>query len=311
MANTIPRIAAIHDLAGFGRCSLTVILPVLSVMGVQACPVPTALLSTHSGGFSGFTFHDLTQDIEAFRNHWKELDLSFDCLYSGFLGSEQQIEQVLSFFRTFRQQTGRQILVDPVMGDNGKRYRTYTDGMQRRMRDLVAEADIITPNLTEACFLLDEPYQGEPLPLDMAKTYLERLCEMGPRIAVITGLSLDAGRGCNLAYDAPTRQFWMVPYPLVAKQTENFPDDTREASGVYNQVPVRYPGTGDLFASVFLGCLLQEDSLSDALDKATQYLTLTVSETYRIGTPEREGVLFEITLPYLLKPLETRTCLAG
>ena len=286
MANTIPRTAAIHDLAGFGRCSLTVILPVLSVMGVQACPVPTALLSTHSGGFPGFTFHDLTEDIEAFRNHWNGLGLSFDSLYSGFLGSELQIERVLSFFRTFRQQKGRQILVDPVMGDNGKRYRTYTDSMQHRMRDLVAEADIITPNLTEAAFLLDVPYQGEQLALETAKDYLTRLCAMGPGITVITGLTLEQTRGCNLAYDARNGHFWMVPYP---------------------QLPVRYPGTGDLFASVFLGCLLQKEDLPDALDRATQYLSLTVAETYHAGTPEREGVLFEKTLPSLLKPLEAHT----
>ena len=290
MSNAIPRIAAIHDLAGFGRCSLTVVLPVLSAMGMQACPVPTALLSTHSGGFPGFSFRDLTEDMEAFRQHWASLELSFDCLYSGFLGSEQQIALVLSFFQTFRQETGRQILVDPVMGDNGVRYRTYTDAMQRRMRDLVASADIVTPNLTEACFLLDEPYPGEKISRETAKDHLRRLTGMGPRIAVLTGLSLSESNGCNMAYDATRDQTWIVPY---------------------DQVPERYPGTGDLFASAFLGSLLSGDSLPDALDRATQYLSRTVLETYRHGTPVREGVLFEKTLPLLLQPLSIRTCQSG
>lgn len=287
MANAVPRAAAIHDLAGFGRCSLTVILPVLSVLGVQACPVPTALLSTHSGGFPGFSFHDLTEDMEQFRAHWDSLDLTFDCLYSGFLGSEAQIELVLSFFRTFRQRTGRQILVDPVMGDNGKRYRTYTDAMQSRMRDLVREADIVTPNLTEACFLLNEPYEGARLAPQQAVSLLRRLSEMGPAVSVLTGLIAQDGMGYNLAYDAQRKQSWMVPY---------------------EQVPLNYPGTGDLFASAFLGCLLADNSLPDALDKATQYLSLTVGETFRHGTPEREGVLFEKTLPFLTQPLSTRSC---
>jgi pyridoxine kinase len=287
MANAIPRAAAIHDMAGFGRCSLTVILPVLSVLGVQACPVPTALLSTHSGGFPGFSFHDLTQDMARFREHWHELGLTFDCLYSGFLGSEAQIGEVLSFFRTFRQQTGKQILVDPVMGDNGRRYSTYTDAMQNRMRDLVAEADIITPNLTEACFLLEEPYQGERIALQQATSLIRRLADMGPSIAVLTGLVAEDGMGFNLAHDRKRGQTWMV---------------------MYDQVPVRYPGTGDLFASAFLGCLLREDSLPDAFDKATQYLSLTVGETFRHGTPEREGVLFEKTLPFLVQPLNNRSC---
>jgi pyridoxine kinase len=290
MNHAVPKTAAIHDLACFGRCSLTVILPVLSVMGVQACPVPTALLSTHSGGFPGFTFRDLTEDMEAIRNHWASLPLSFDCLYSGFLGSEQQIALVLSFFRTFRQASGQQILVDPVMGDNGVRYRTYTDQMQQRMRQLVAEADIVTPNLTEACFLLDEPYPGERIALETAKSHLRRLADMGPRTTVLTGLSLSDDRGCNMAYDAQRDQTWVVPY---------------------DQVPARYPGTGDLFAGALLGGLLTGDSLPDALDRATQYLSLTVAETYRHGTPVREGVLFEKTLPFLTQPLTHRTCQPG
>lgn len=289
MSSHLPRTAAIHDLAGFGRCSLTVILPVLSTMGVQVCPVPTALLSTHSGGFSGFSFHDLTDDMEAFRSHWAALGLDFDCLYSGFLGSERQINLVLSFFRTFRKKSGRQILVDPVMGDNGKRYSTYTDGMQNRMHALVSEADIVTPNLTEICYLLDEPYPGEKVPIETARAFLHRLSVMGPRISILTGLAMTETQGYNLAYDADNNQCWQVPYELV---------------------PVHYPGTGDLFASAFLGCLLQGDPLPDALDKATQYLSLTIAETFRHNSPTREGVLFENTLAFLTRPLTQHTCLS-
>ena len=156
-----PRVAAIHDLSGFGRCSLTVAIPVLSAMGVQCCPLPTAVLSTHTGGFEGYTFRDLTEEMAAAAAHWKALDLRFDAVYSGFLGSERQIGLVRQFLRDFRR-PGTLAVVDPVMGDFGRVYETYTPAMCRRMADLTAEADVITPNLTEAALLLGVPYESLP-----------------------------------------------------------------------------------------------------------------------------------------------------
>ena len=154
MKPSIKKVAAIHDLSGFGRASLCSIIPTLSTMGVQVCPVPTAILSTHSGGFANYTFHDLTDTMEAYINHWKELELHFDCIYPGFLGSPQQIHIVSKIIEQFRQ-PDTLVVIDPVMGDNGCLYSSIAADMVPQMRQLISQADIIVPNITEAAFLLD------------------------------------------------------------------------------------------------------------------------------------------------------------
>ena len=156
-----PRAAAIHDLSGFGRCSLTVAIPILSAMGVQCCPLPTAFLSTHTGGFEGFTFLDMTREMPKVTAHWQSLDLRFDAIYSGFLGSARQIGVVEDFIYTFRRKNTI-VVIDPVMGDDGRAYQTYTAEMCEGMCRLSALADVITPNLTEAAFLLGRPYESLP-----------------------------------------------------------------------------------------------------------------------------------------------------
>lgn len=170
--NKLPRkVAAIHDVSCIGRCAATVILPVLSVCGNQVCPLPTALLSTHTGGYTGFTFLDLTSEMPKIAAHWETLDTVFDAVYSGFLGSADQIEIVRTFAKKAKERNPACLfLADPVMGDDGTTYATYTPEMCRRTRQLIADADIITPNLTEACILLDMPY-------DRQKTEAEALCD--------------------------------------------------------------------------------------------------------------------------------------
>lgn len=282
MGNIVPRTAAIHDMSGFGRCSLTVIIPVLSSMGIQVCPVPTALLSTHSGGFGSFAFHDFTEGIGEYVDHWKSLDLQFDCIYSGFLGSLKQIDIVLDFFNAFKQKEGQLIVVDPVMADSGKLYSTYTEEMKKKMGLLVKRADIVTPNPTEGCFLIDEPYGDGIFSLKEMKSILTRISEMGPKIVVITGFKDEYGCYANMAYDRVKKSFWRVEY-------EN--------------IPVQYPGTGDIFTSVLTGGIIGGDSLPMSLDRATQFLSLAVSTTYEYGTPPREGVLLEKVLGWLSKDL--------
>ena len=154
------RIAAIHDLSGFGKCSLTIILPILSACGLEACPLPTAFLSSHTGGLPGFTHRDLTSDLLPAARQWSELKLRFDGIYSGFLGSLEQISKVSEIFDLL---SGRDtlIFVDPCMADNGKLYQTYSSDMARGTQLLCHKADFILPNLTEACFLLNEPYRPE------------------------------------------------------------------------------------------------------------------------------------------------------
>ena len=163
--NGCKKVAAIHDLSGLGRCSLSVIIPILSAMGVQVCPVPTAVLSAHTG-YGDFVMRDLTDFISPALEHYKKLEVDFDCVYSGFLASEEQINHCLEFFSSFPQSLK---VVDPVMGDDGKRYKTYTTKLCEGMKELVAVADIITPNLTEASILLDEEYPISPPGREKAK----------------------------------------------------------------------------------------------------------------------------------------------
>lgn len=273
--NTIPRVAAIHDLSGFGRCSLSVILPTLSVMGVQACPVPTAVLSAHLA-FGEVAIRDLTDFIEPCLNNYKNLNLEFDCIYSGFLGSQQQVDHCLDFFKSYPDSL---IVVDPVMGDHGKAYKTYTSEMQKRMSELVYAADIITPNLTEAFILLKEPYDHTPLNRTQVKSMLAQLSKLGPNRVVITSVPLVTGEMVNVGYDKNSNAYWMVKC---------------------DYMPVAYPGTGDLFASVLVGAVLGGDSLPMAIGRSTYFVEQTIKTTFSYGTDVRYGVMLEKTLPALV-----------
>lgn len=268
------RVAAIHDLSGVGRCSLTVILPVLSAIGVQVCPVPTAMLSCHFG-FGDVVFRDLTDYIPRALENYQELGIDFECIYSGFLGSEEQVDHCLEFFRSYPKAL---IVVDPVMGDHGKPYKTYTKELQTRMGELVSVADLITPNYTEACILLGEEYSHEPVTRAKAKSMLVRLSELGPKNVVITGLSLATGEIANVGYDRDQNAFWRV---------------------TCDYVPVSYPGTGDLYASALIGSLLTGDSLPISMDRATRFAEISIKTTFSYGTETRQGVMLERSLPWL------------
>ena len=238
------RVAAIHDLSGFGRCSISVILPVLSAMGVQACPVPTAVLSTHTGGLGDPVIRDLTDYIEPALRHYQSLGIDFDAVYTGFLGSGEQVDCCLEFFKAYPSALK---IVDPVMGDNGKPYRTCTPELRRRMRELAAAADIITPNITEAAMLLDKSYPAAPLTRSEAKSMLLRLSQLGPQRVVITGAELAEGGLAALGYDGENGSFWYVPCEYI---------------------PVHYPGCGDIYASVLIGAELSGASLPIAMARA-------------------------------------------
>ncbi|MBS4784910.1 MAG: pyridoxamine kinase [Clostridiales bacterium] len=281
--NRPKRVAAIQDMSGFGRCSLTVILPVLSAMGVQVSPIPTAILSTHTGGFGEVVMRDLTEYIQPCLAHYKGQGIEFECIYSGFLASENQVDHCLEFFRSYPQALK---VVDPVMGDHGKPYKTYTKAMQNRMAELVRVADLITPNVTEAYILLGEEYDHSPITRMQAKSMLVRLSEMGPRYVVITGMQLASGTMTNVGYDRERNAFWMVPCEYV---------------------PVSYPGTGDIYASVLIGGFLSGDSLPIAMDRATRFVELSIQTTFSYGTDTREGVMLEKTLGWLT----TQTVLGG
>ena len=271
------RVAAIHDLSGFGRCSISVILPVLSAMGVQVCPVPTAVLSSHTGGLGDPVIRDLTDYIEPALRHYQSLGVEFEAVYTGFLGSGEQVDCCLEFFKAYPKALK---IVDPVMGDNGRPYRTCTPELRRRMRELAAAADIITPNITEAAMLLEESYPAAPLTRSEAKSMLLRLSHMGPKRVVITGAELAQGGLASLGYDGENGSFWYVPCEYI---------------------PVHYPGCGDIYASVLLGAELSGASLPIAMARAAAFTELCVKTTYSYGSDPRYGVMLESVLGSLLK----------
>lgn len=275
----LKRVAAIHDLSGVGRCSLSVILPTMSVMGIQVCPVPTALLSTHTNGFGDVVLKDMTDYLPEALRHYISAEIDFDCIYSGFLASETQVSHCLEFMDKF----GKALrVVDPVMGDSGKRYRTYDDNLCRRMGELVAVADIITPNLTEAAILLGISYPAAPLTVGELKQMLVKLSMKGPKTVVITSVTMADGGICNAGFDSEHNAFWRVPYEMIPKS---------------------YPGTGDIFASVLTGGLLLGDSLPIAMTRATAFCEYAIKTTFGYGAPVREGVMLEKCLPMLAENL--------
>ena len=277
-----PRVAAIHDMSGFGRCSLTVAIPILSVMGIQCCPLPTAFLSTHTGGFEGFTFLDMTDELPKVAAHWKSLGLGFQAVYSGFLGSERQIAIVEDFLREFRGPDTLAV-IDPVMGDHGTVYQTYTPAMCAGMARLAELADVITPNLTEAALLLDIPYGELPVGEAGCREIVERLSLDGRRSVVLTGASTAPELTGAMCFDARTGQ-------TEAVQTQ--------------RVPQEFHGTGDVFASVLTGALVQGASLPDAVRQAVDFVRACAERTARAGIPMREGVEFEPLLRLLTPPVD-------
>lgn len=274
-----PRVAAIHDLSGFGRCSLTVALPILSAMGVQVCPLPTAFLSTHTGGFEGFTFLDMTEEMPKVSAHWKALDLRFQAVYIGFLGSEQQIGTVENFIRDFRKEDTT-VVVDPVMGDHGVIYQTYTPAMCAGMARLARQADVITPNLTEAALLLDMAYDALPAGEAGCRTIVEQLSLSGRRSVVLTGASTGPGRTGAMCFDARTGATTAVQTARVDRE---------------------FHGTGDVFASVLTGALVRGCSLPDAAGEAVEFIRACAERTAEEDLPMREGVDFEPLLGLLTK----------
>lgn len=275
------RIAAIHDISCVGRCSLTVALPILSACGHDTAVIPTAVLSTHTGGFEDFTYRDLTDDITPIADHWKSLDLKFDALYSGFLGSFDQIDLVANLFDRFKEENTT-ILVDPVMADNGQLYSIYSPKMAKGMTKLCAKADIIIPNLTEAAFMLEEAYIGK----DYDETYvlglLKRLAKLGAKKIVLTGISYDGIRLGAATYDVETELYEYVYNTRVADY---------------------FHGTGDVFGSSFLGAYLNDNGLAQASQVAVDYTRECIIKTLEYDQEKRYGVCFEKAIPYLINRL--------
>ncbi|MDC7224064.1 MAG: pyridoxamine kinase [Spirochaetales bacterium] len=265
--------AAIHDLSGVGRCSLTAVIPVLSRQGIQVCPLPTALLSSQTDGYSDYFFRDLTDAMEEIADRWEREDVRFDGIYSGFLGSPSQADLVARFADRFRQ-PNQLIVVDPVMGDDGKFYGPYSREMTDAMRRLCAKADLITPNFTEAAFLLGEEYRPD-LDREELRIWCRRLSDLGPGRVVITSIPLRemGDRHVSLAgWDRDSSLFF---------------------TSSVRRVPQSYPGTGDIFTSLLTGALLRGESFRRAVKGAERKIQLVIRRTSSYNLPRREGVLLE------------------
>lgn len=283
----IPRLAMINDIAGFGRCSTTVSLPVISVMKVQVCPVPTSVLSNHLG-FPLCHFDDYTSHIRDYINVWKELGLTFDGLYCGFLGNEEQIDIVREFVEMFRPPV---FLLDPVMGDHGKAYSSITEAHVQKMKELLPLADIITPNITEACLLTGTPWKEGEWTLPELSGLCERLAEICQRASVTSGEVSDGSDGASIVITGIRQGDSLV----------NFLWD----DGVYTTVATPIagasrPGTGDIFASILAADAVRGETLLTSVQKAANFVGLCIAGSEKAGTPVQEGVVFEKYLAALL-----------
>lgn len=276
------RIVTIQDISCIGKCSLTVALPVISACGIETAVIPTAVLSTHTA-FSEFTFRDLTEEIEPVAKHWKKENFKFDAIYTGYLGSFRQLELMHCFFDDFKTEENI-IFIDPVMGDHGKLYPGFTQEFADSMAELCAKADVIVPNLTEACFMLHEEYKESGYDEQYIRSILKRLAESGAKNTVLTGVSFDDKKLGIMAYSKEKDEF-----------TSYFTD----------KVNARFHGTGDVFSSSCVGALIQGQPLEQALRTATDFTVESIKATLRDKDRNWYGVNFEEALPILTKKLNT------
>lgn len=280
------KIALINDLSGFGKCSLTAAIPVISVMGIQACPLPTAILSAQTG-FAEYFCEDFTDKMDAITGRWKKMDVSFDGIYSGYLADALQIEKVQYFLEQF-QQENTLYLADPVMGDYGNPYDMFSQKFLQGMRELTLRADVLTPNLTELCLLADTSYEElithrqEPDYLKRIRAICEELLARSGRqqTIMVTGI-IRPGQGQelvgNLAVSA--QDCVHIENPYTGKS---------------------FSGTGDLFASVICGSLVKGLTIKQAMEKAAYFLQDAIEEATREAIPSVHGVCFEKYLSRLL-----------
>ncbi len=272
------RVLTVQDISCVGQCSMTVALPVLSACGVETCVLPSAVLSTHTGGFSGMTVRDLTEDIPAIRQHWEKEGISFDGIYTGYLGSIRQIGMVKDLFdRTLA--PGGVRIVDPAMADHGKLYKGFDGAYALAMRDLCARADIILPNITEACMMTGTPYREE-LSTQQIERLLASLGQMGAGCVVLTGVGGQPGMTGATVYANGKTEYYC-----------------------HEKIPKNYHGTGDLFAAAFVGAYVQGRTPIQAVKIAADYTSLCIRKTYD-DPAHWYGVKFETALPDLIKMLE-------
>ena len=272
--NKVKKVATINDLSGIGRCSLTAAIPVLSALGVQCCPYPTAILSAQTG-FDKYTFLDMTSEMIKYKENWNELRIKFDCIYSGFLGSENQVDIVLDFVKESEKTL---IVVDPVLGDHGVVFDIFTEEMCRKMAKLVSIANIVTPNLTEACILTGEVYDEKMTSDERVVEIAKKIARMGPEKVIITGVIRD-DKIYNYAYDKKEDKYFVISADFNNKS---------------------YNGTGDIFTSIIIGLILNGHDLKYSVKKAAEFIYKTINFTSKFDSDPKEGIMFELFLKELI-----------
>lgn len=275
------RILTIQDISCVGKCSLTVALPIISAMGVEAAVLPTAVLSTHTQ-FTGFTFRDLTDDMIPIADHWQKESLDFSAIYTGYLGSQRQIDIVGEIFDRFGGDNTK-IVVDPAMADNGVLYKGFSKEFPLSMFKLCGKADIILPNLTEASFMLGVPYPGDNYDEEYIKEMLVKLTQSGARTSVLTGVSFEKDKLGVMAYDSATGEYF---------------------SYFSKKLPASFHGTGDIFASAFVGALARGNTVQESLKVAVDYTVECIRVTLANGSDCWYGVDFEECIPFLVNRIK-------
>ncbi len=271
------RIVTIQDISCVGKCSLTVALPIISAMGVETGIIPTAVLSTHTM-FQNFTCRDLTEEILPITRHWKNEGIGFDGIYTGYLGSFEQIDIMVELFKTFKT-ADNVILVDPVMADNGKLYPAFDEAFAKKMATMCAHADMIVPNITEACFMTDTPYK-EVYDEAYVKELLGKLAQLGAGICVLTGVSFEPGKTGVMGYEKATGEYFYYCHEKLSQS---------------------YHGTGDVFSSTCMGAMMMGKTWQEAVTIAANYTMECIRLTMEDPEGRNYGVNFEQAIPYLLE----------
>lgn len=273
------RILTIQDISCVGKCSLTVALPIISALGVETAIIPTAVLSTHTM-FKDFTFRDLTDEIVPITEHWKKENINFDSIYTGYLGSIDQIEIIANIFEDFKTDSNL-IIVDPVMADNGKLYPAFDEAFAAKMATLCAKADIIIPNITEASFMTGMEYK-EAYDEAYIKEMLIKLADLGANISILTGVSFKEGTTGVMGYDKENNDYYYYQH---------------------KRIDAQYHGTGDIFASTFVGAIGNGLTWKEAIPVAADYTARCIELTLADKDGRWYGVNFEEAIPYLLQRL--------
>lgn len=276
------KIAMINDLSGYGRCSLTVALPVLSAMKVQCCPVPTSILSNHTG-FPVYFFDDYTDKMENYIDTWKKLGLQFDGIVTGFLGSERQIRIVTDMIRSFKG-ADTKVIIDPIMGDHGTPYATFTEPLCRQMRDLASMGDIITPNLTEACIMTGHTYKKEGWSRRELKLLTEELLSMGPETVILTGVT-EGNFFVNVAASRGKEAIFLKRQKVGRER----------------------PGTGDVFSSIIAGAAVLGLDMAEGTALAADFVKKCILRSEELQIPVENGVCFEEVLGWLIRRVEEKS----